>query len=218
MNYLFFYRSEQYIPSGLVAATFTLIIYFNIVGQKFYFKVQPTKQVYLSAFLGGSGILFLFFDQITNFNTDFNGVLGLGLGLAGTVFASTGNLISAKIQKGKIPVLASNFWGMLYGTAITLVIALLSGASFQFNLTSSYWLSLGYLSVFGTVIAFQAYLTLIGRIGASRAAYANIITPILALGLSSVFEQFVWQWNTILGAALCLLGNVFALRKSSNKS
>ncbi len=217
MNYILFYQSEKYIPSGLVAATFTLVIYLNMFGQQIFLKRKSSSQVFLSALIGGLGITFLFWNQLVNFQTDQSGIHGLLLGIVATVFASGGNIISARNQSEKIPILSNNFWSMLYGSIVTLALLLASGESLQIPWTPTYLASLFYLSLFGTVIAFQAYLTLIGRIGPDRAAYANVMTPVIALMLSSVFEDFHWQWYTLLGALLCLLGNYFALRKKPLK-
>jgi len=42
------------------------------------------------------------------------------------------------------------------------------------------------MSVFGSVLAFGAYLTLIGRIGAGRAGYVMVAIPVVALAISTV--------------------------------
>ncbi|GKX43858.1 hypothetical protein SOASR015_28920 [Pectobacterium carotovorum subsp. carotovorum] len=53
------------------------------------------------------------------------------------------------------------------------------------------WLgSLFYLAVFGSVIGFGAYFSLIGRIGASQAAYTTLLFPLVALSISTLFEDY----------------------------
>ena len=59
--------------------------------------------------------------------------------------------------------------------------------------------------------AVGAYLTLVGRIGADRAAYATVLFPLVALIISSVFEGFVWTPLALTGVALVLLGNVLVV-------
>jgi drug/metabolite transporter (DMT)-like permease len=73
--------------------------------------------------------------------------------------------------------------------------------------------SLFYLSLFGTVIAFGCYLKLIGKIGADRAAYATMLFPIVALGISTVYEGYQWAPNNIVGMAIVLIGNWMVLSK-----
>ncbi|HEX6119141.1 MAG TPA: EamA family transporter, partial [Dongiaceae bacterium] len=82
------------------------------------------------------------------------------------------------------------------------------------NPAPSYSISLLFLSLFATVIAFGSFLTLSRRIGAARAAYSSVLFPILALALSAWFEDYHPQPAAILGVALILVGNIFALRRA----
>jgi drug/metabolite transporter (DMT)-like permease len=65
--------------------------------------------------------------------------------------------------------------------------------------------------VFGSVIAFGAYFALIGRIGAARASYVGVMSPVLALLMSAAFEGYDWRLATGLGVGLAVVGNVIAL-------
>jgi drug/metabolite transporter (DMT)-like permease len=73
--------------------------------------------------------------------------------------------------------------------------------------------SLLYLALFGSVLAFGAYLTLMKRIGADRAGYSAVAIPVVALVLSTLFEDIHWQTPMILGVGLCLAGNVLMLAR-----
>ena len=75
----------------------------------------------------------------------------------------------------------------------------------------SIWDSLVYLAVFGSVIAFSSYLTLVGRIGADRAAFASILFPIVALFISAAFEKYRLTLLSALGIACILIGNALVL-------
>jgi drug/metabolite transporter (DMT)-like permease len=87
----------------------------------------------------------------------------------------------------------------------------IAGRSFTFDPSLRYLGSLAYLSFFGSILAFGAYLTLVGRIGAGRAGYAMIAIPVVALALSTAFEGLQWRWGLALGAALCLAGNALVM-------
>jgi drug/metabolite transporter (DMT)-like permease len=65
-----------------------------------------------------------------------------------------------------------------------------------------------YLALFGSVIAFGAYFTLVGRIGAGKAAYSTLLFPLVALTISTVYEGYVWHSNAVIGLALILVGNL----------
>ena len=74
-------------------------------------------------------------------------------------------------------------------------------------------LSLLYLALFASVFGFGCYLTLLGRIGADRAAYASVAFPVVALGLSTMFEGFQWTRLAVAGVALIVIGNVVVLKR-----
>jgi drug/metabolite transporter (DMT)-like permease len=68
-----------------------------------------------------------------------------------------------------------------------------------------------YLTVFGSIIAFGAYLTLLGRIGAHKAGYAMVMFPVVALILSALFEDLEVDAPIVVGTLLVLAGNLFVL-------
>ena len=60
-------------------------------------------------------------------------------------------------------------------------------------------------------------MTLISRVGADQAAYALVIIPVIAIGISVVFEDYHVTYMTGAGVALILLGNLLMLRKRKIK-
>jgi drug/metabolite transporter (DMT)-like permease len=139
--------------------------------------------------------------------------LGVVLTFLGAASASLGNIVSARNQRHKLPVVQTNAFGMAYGALFMLILALFRGAQLTFDPSVGYVISLLYLAVFGSVIAFYTYLTLLGRIGADRAAYVTVLFPIIALLLSTLFEGMTWSLPQLAGVALVLLGNAVALVK-----
>ena len=109
----------------------------------------------------------------------------------------------------------TNTWGMFYGALLTGAVALASGHEFNFEGTFTYISSLAYLAIFGSVVAFGAYLTLLGRIGAHKAGYAMVMFPVVALALSMAFEGLRLDASIIGGTTLVLLGNLLVLEKRS---
>ena len=94
--------------------------------------------------------------------------------------------------------------------AIALV-AVVEGAHWGFDARLPSIASLLYLAAFGSVIAFAAYLTLLGKIGAARAGYVGVAVPVVALLLSTVFEHYEWTLPALAGAVLCVIGNLLVL-------
>jgi drug/metabolite transporter (DMT)-like permease len=127
--------------------------------------------------------------------------------------ASLGNMVATRIHRRGLPVMPINAWSMFYGALFVAALAVAAGQRFVFDASWRYVASLAYLALFGSALAFGAYLTLMRRIGADRAAYTAVAIPVVALLLSSVFEQLSWQLTSVIGVALCLAGNVLMLRR-----
>lgn len=217
-NYLVFYWATHLLTSGLVAVAFSTIIFMNIVGSAIAFRQRITSKVLLGAAFGMCGIVMIFWPEMTTFELNGDGARGLAMSLFATALASVGNIISARNQKHNLPVLQTNAWGMAYGALAMAVFALFHGVPFNFEPTVEYLGSLLYLAVFGSVFAFGAYLTLIGRIGADRAAYAAVVFPLVALALSTVFENYQWTPLAAFGLLLVLAGNIVVLRAPAVKT
>ena len=121
---------------------------------------------------------------------------------------------SAYNQRQKVPVIQTNAFGMLYGAALVLAIAVLSGKSFTIDVNFPYLASLGYLSVFGSVIAFTTYLNLLGRIGPDRSGYISLVMPAIALFISTILEGYQWTYYGFIGLLMILSGIYLALNKA----
>ena len=96
---------------------------------------------------------------------------------------------------------------------MSFLLAFALGREFTFSTETDYVVSLLYLSVFGSALAFGCYLALIRRIGPSRAAYSTVLFPIVALALSTVLENYVWTPVAAAGILVTLLGNWLILSK-----
>lgn len=213
-NYLIFYWATELLTSGIVALLFSTVILMNIVNGAIFLRSRVSLRVSLGAGLGIAGIAAIFWSEVDLVENSADTWRGLWMCLLATYFASIGNILSARNQKNRLPVVQTNAWGMAYGAAILFVYALVSGVPFNFDTSFEYSVSLVYLSIFGSVFAFGSYLTLIGRIGADKAAYAAVLFPVIALGISTVFEDYQWTLRAVFGFALVVLGNYIVLTRS----
>ena len=211
LNYILAYRAQIYITSALSAIAFSAMLWMNILNARLFFGVAVGGRIYLGATLGIVGIVVLFGPQVTEVSLSDSVLFGCLLALAGALMASFGNMVSQRAQKVRLPVVPSNAWSMLYGGLLTGALAWAQGHAFGFDTSMGYVLSLAYLTVFGSVIAFWAYLTLLGRIGAHRAGYATVMFPVVALLLSMLFEGLRLDVFVVLGFALVLAGNTLVL-------
>ncbi len=210
-NFYFFYRAAAFLTSGLLAVVFSLAVVLNIINGRILFGRRAAPRTLLAAALGLAGIGALFWPEVRSVDLADAGFMGLLLSLAGTLCFSLGNMASARAQTEGLPVVSCNAWGMAYGAVIMFALALVNGTPFTFDSGLPYVTSLLYLAVFGSVFAFGAYLTLLGRIGADRAAYATVLFPLVALAISTVVEDYVWTPIALVGVVLVLAGNLLVL-------
>lgn len=212
LNYLLFYLAEQQIASGLAAVIFSTVLLMNMVNGAIFLKSPLDRKVMAGGMLGLSGIVLVFRPEITSFTLEHGGLYGVFLSLLATYFASLGNILSARNQKNNLPIVQTNAIGMGYGSLLMLGAAWLTEKPLFFETSVSYILSLLYLAIFGSIIAFGCYLSLIGRIGADRAAYATLLFPLVALAISTVWEDYHWTGSAVAGVLLILTGNLLMLR------
>lgn len=211
--YLFYVITEQGMTTGLVAVVFSLLLTMNMVNSRLFFKQSTDTSMIIGSILGLFGIGLVFHQDINGLLNGHGSVAGLLTGILATYLASLGNMVSKQLQQQKIDVINANGWGMTYGASALFIGALFMGEPFTFSAAPSFVLNWIYLAVFGSVIAFWAYLTLLGRIGSDRAAYSTLVFPVVALWLSWLFEDFIWTGETLAGIALILIGNIAILKR-----
>jgi drug/metabolite transporter (DMT)-like permease len=210
INFLCFYYASQWMPSGLVAVVFSTAPIWNAINGRIFLKKAIRPQVLAGALLGLCGISLLFLPQMRGHWSDGGMLFGLALALLGTLCFSAGNLLSSRMQALGLTPWTTNTWAMLIGSTVLTLGAMAAGMEFAFEPTVRYIGSLLYLAIPGSVIGFMAYLVLVGRIGADRAAYCTVLFPIVALTVSTFAEDYVWTATAFGGLLLVLGGNLLA--------
>ena len=211
-NFAFFYHGGKGVASGLLAVVFSSASLVNVLMAAVLGRSRPRIAHLLAATVGLTGVVCLFWPELQLSNT---ALTSLALCLIGTLFFCTGNMVSAACQKRGIPVFASASWGMLYGACYLALFSFISDHEFTIEPTAKYVLGLVWLALVSSVMTFAAYLSLIGRIGPSRAGYATVIFPVFALLISTVFESYTWSSQAFIGLGLVICGNVIMLRARS---
>jgi drug/metabolite transporter (DMT)-like permease len=211
INYIAVYVSEESLASGLVAVIFSLMAFFNIVAMRAFYATPLEAKSLFGCALGIGGVVLVFWPEIASFSATGNALLGAALALAATAVATLGNIAATRNQRAGMAIVPLNAWAMLYGAAFVALYAVLNREPFAFDWSFPYVASLAYLSLFGSVVAFGAYLALMARIGPHRAGYSSVAIPVVALLLSTLFENLQWGVPMVVGIALCLSGNLLVL-------
>lgn len=217
-NFYLLYSGQHLLNSALAAIAFATLVVMNIINSRLFLNSKVSSQEVLGALLGLVGICVLFWPELNSQNLNSEAIVGLGLCLLGTYVASLSNMLSVSNQRQKLPIVQTNAWAMAYGAATMALLAMVKGSPFVVDLPLTYWLSMGYLSLFGSIIAFGCYLSLLDKIGASKTSYITVITPAFAVVIGAMFEGFVLNNFIVGGICLILLGNIVVLYKRKPKT
>jgi len=212
-NYWLVYEAELYLTSGLVAVGFSILIFFNLFFSAIFLQQRVSWMVLIGAIMGLAGTAVIFKPELEIFSFSDDSFKGLVFCLLGVLFASLGNVVSARNQKKDLPVIQTNAFGMFYGAIYMILLGVFTGKQFVFDTSMAYITSIIYLTLFGSIFAFGSYLTLIGKIGAGKAAYVILTIPVVAIWLSVMFEGYDLTVYSIVGIFMIIGGNVLALRK-----
>jgi drug/metabolite transporter (DMT)-like permease len=211
-GYLAVYHAETLLVSGLVAVGYSASPLVNLAVSRVAFGTRATAGVAVGGLMGVAGIALVFWPEISRAEAGAGALAGGALTAAGVLSSSIGNVFATRLDRLGVNVWQKMAWGMAYGAAGCAAAALASGQGLSFQWTPGYVLSLLYLAFLGSIGAFAAYLTLLARVGAARAGYVGVMTPIVALAISGIVERFSWGPLTLAGVAVAVAGNVVMLR------
>lgn len=212
LNYLLMYAGTEYLTSGLVAVAFSMLSLMNILSARVFLKVPIHLPVLGAAILGIIGLALVFSHEIARFSFADQTVVGLALCVGGTIIASLGNTIAASDTAKTFAILPFTALGLFYGFVFNLLVAIASGEPLAFDPRAPYVISLLYLSVVGTIVAFTVYLWLIAQVGVARAGYISVVMPLVALTISTIYEGFEWSAAALSGLSLIVFGNALMVR------
>ena len=210
-NYTILYTAQNYLNSAMTSIAFSTLLLINIINTRLFFGKKIALKIYIGAIFGVFGIIVLFWNDLQSVNISSETLWGLMLTLIGTVVASLGNMVSVRNSNHNLNIFASNAWGMVYGSIALMLLAIIKGSEFNFPLDSGYILSLLYLSLFGSVVAFACYFSLLKNLGPEKGSYVIVLFPIVAVFLSILFEGLALTNNIIAGLFLVLIGNAIVL-------
>lgn len=207
------YYAEIYLTSGLVSVISSCIMFFNIINGAIFLESKVDISVLFAASIGLLGMILIFWPEISSVNFSNEALQGIIIGFIGVIMYSLGNVTVQRNYQKQLPLIQSNAFSMAYGALFMIIISLLLKKSFIFDFSIEYLSSLLYLVIFGSVIAFYCYFSLVGKIGADRAAYGSIVTPVIALILSTFFEDYRWSSCAVTGMFLLIIGNLLVFNK-----
>jgi drug/metabolite transporter (DMT)-like permease len=212
IDYTFIYLAEERISSAVVAVTFATLTLVNLAVFRVAFRQRAPLRAWAAASLGALGVAILSWSEIVNAHLGARARAGFVMACIAIFSASLGNVCARRGEAAGASVAGLTAWAMGYGTLLLALCGVAMQRPWLFEPSIAYVGSLLYLALFGSVIAFLFYYALARRRGYASASYVSALTPVIAMGVSSLFEGKTWSAPAFAGLALVLVGQWLLLR------
>jgi len=216
VSYLCVYHAEQLLPSGLVAVGYSASPLVNGIGARLLFGAALSRRFVAGGLLGLAGVALVFWPEFGHARAGATTALGALLTVGAVLLSGVGSLSASRNAVRGLPFWPALGFGMLYGALACAMATLLDGRPLVLPTAASWWIALLYLALAGSVLTFSCYLTLVQRLGPGPSGAIGVMTPLLALVVSALFEHYRPDALTALGAALAVAGNVLMLRRGNS--
>jgi drug/metabolite transporter (DMT)-like permease len=214
-SYVCVYAAERFVASGVVAVGYAASPLFGLILAWAFLGTRMSARVALGGVAGIVGVVLIFWREFTRLTTSEQVVWGAELTMASVLLASLSTIAVAAYQRQGVKGWGPLAWAMAYGACAAALHAFAHGAPWGWSWRPGFIGSLAWLSLAGSIVAFGAYYALVHRVGAAKAGYIGVLTPVVALVVSSLFENFAWTGLTMAGIALAIAGNVVAMWRGS---
>jgi drug/metabolite transporter (DMT)-like permease len=199
--------AEQYVTSSITSVIEATLPITTIVLEVFVFRKQPPEWRQMAGVVAGfSGVALLLFDN----QNQHVPVLPCLVILAAGIAWSLGAVLSSHLVLPKSRPLTAGSEMMLGGAALLALSVAHGDLSPHPHFTLQASLAVAYLIVFGSLIAYTAYVWLLGRVSATRVASHAYVNPLVAVALG----YFVANENITLrtlAASLLIVSSVFLI-------
>ncbi len=206
----------EYISGGLAAIIVALVpLFIALFSTWLSGCARITRRMITGLVIGFAGILLIFSDYAGEMHNR-NFLFGVGLALVSVLSWSFGTVYTAK-QKSSTSILFSVGLQMFIAGIIMLLVCGVTGK--YVNLASAgqqTWIALLYLIVFGSLIAYSAYVFAIRKLPPTLVSIYAYINPVVAVGLGWLL--LAEKMNGIMGAGILItLAGVFLVNRESKK-
>jgi drug/metabolite transporter (DMT)-like permease len=211
LPFLLFSMAQRSIDSSLAGMLNAAAPLFIALVGVLFFRRRPGPRQLLGLLVGFAGVVVVSWPAVVGAHAS---VVGVGLVLLATLcYGFAGNLASPlQVRNGALPVVLR---AALVALAVMTPLGLNGIADSTFAWSSL--LAVAALGIFGTAIAFVAFTTLVGRVGAARGSVAIYFLPLVAMVLGAIVRDERIAAMSIAGTGLVLLGAYLASRGERRK-
>jgi drug/metabolite transporter (DMT)-like permease len=211
-NFNLVYEAEHHVTSGLVAVIFALLVVPNAVLGRIFLGDSFSRRFIIGSALALVGVALLFIHEV---RADPAGaedtLLGVGLTLAAVMTASVANVAQAGKRARALPMMSLIGWSMLFGAMINAFWSWITVGPPVIGHSLGFYLGLGYLAVAASAVTFTLYFGLVRVIGPGKAGFSNVLIPVIAMAISTLFEGYRWAPMPAIGGIIVLIGMTIAL-------
>jgi drug/metabolite transporter (DMT)-like permease len=194
--------SEQHADSGIAALTVASAPIWSALIEAILDRRAPSGRLILSLLIGFVGIGLLSAPSLLQGATaDVLAILAL---LFASFCWSGGSILQSRLQVGLSPRASSGYQHLIGGAGFSVIVLLLREP--RPAPTTDAWLAWGFLVVFGSFIAFTAFVEALKRLPIRITMTYAYVNPVFAVILGAIIlNESITAW-TIGGAAFVLLG------------
>jgi drug/metabolite transporter (DMT)-like permease len=200
---------EQRIPSGIAAVIIATTPIWMNVADGFLHRRSPGRLASGGLLVGLIGVALLLYPAR---GADALDPIGIGLVVAASLSWAAGSLYARRGQLPRNQLVGSGMEMLCGGAALLLVAAVTGevGRTDPSHFSTTSLLAVAYLIVFGSLVAFSAYVWLLGNVPISTVSTYAYVNPIVAVGLGTLLRGEQITPRMLLAAAL-ILGAVVAM-------
>ncbi len=173
--------AEQYVPSGIAALVVALNpLWIALVESAFPDMQRPGKLGWIGLALGFSGLGILLWPRVADVQTGPAELLGISIVVLGTWLWTAGSIYSKRHPLRTDGIVVSAY-EMLAAGLVTIVLGTVTGEWQSFVMTPKGAAALAYLIVFGSCIAFSAFVYALAHLPASKVMTYAYVNPVIAV-------------------------------------
>lgn len=215
LNYYLAYLSADYLPSGVVSASLSLICFPNMIFGYLILKKKPDQKTMLAAVLLSLAVYLLLLGK-PGTEVDKAQIIAFIFCFLSTFLTSLANVLSSKEIKPRNEFLFIGI-SMLFGALTSGGLCALTGKNLFPSVNIYYIISMIYVSLLATAAIYVLYFRLMSEVGPVRASFVWLVSPVIALALSSLFEGYSFGILTFAGVSLLVLGGIVDVKKFNRK-
>ncbi len=211
--------AQQYVSSSLVAiVASSTAVWIMALDVPMWKKNFCDPAVVLGIIIGFLGVLMLYVEQLQLDSVSENREYGVLILMFGCISWALGTLYAKyrSSHEEDVNAFAGSAWQMLFAGAMFWIFTFICGDMTKtdfFAISASAWFSLGYLIIFGSLLAYSAYVWLLKVRPATEVATHAYVNPFIAVFFGTVFGREDVTWVQIAGLVIILLSVMLISRR-----